>query len=143
MKGGLPMRINREKLAVSTPGGDAFSEAPAEVRPVHGVLFVLACLALVICLLLCTVAAVMMLTYAPGDPEQAGMGEIGVMMGEMAAAFLVLALWEMFRPVWLLGLALSVVLAVRRRRKPRWLWVTSLCMVGALAVMGAVMLVWI
>ena len=119
------------------------SEVPAEVRPLHGVLFVLACLAVAVCLLICPALAVMLLTSPPGAPEQAGMGEIGVMMGEMAAAFLVLALWEMFRPVWLVGLALSVVLAVRRRGKPRWLWVASLCMAGGLAVMGAVMLVWI
>ena len=118
-------------------------DAPAEVRPVHGVLFVLACLAVAFCLLIFTVWAVILLTYTPGDSEQAGMGEIGVMMGEMAAAFLVLALWEMFRPVWLVGLALSGALALRRRGKPRWLWVTSLCMVGGLAVMGAVMWVWL
>ena len=137
------MRINREKLAVSTPGGEAFSEVPAEVRPLHGVLFVLACLAVAVCLLIFTVWAVILLTYTPGDPEQAGMGEIGVMMGELGAAFIVLMLRGIFRPVWLLGLALSVVLAVRRRGKPRWLWVASLCMAGGLAVMGAVMLVWI
>jgi hypothetical protein len=137
------MRINRENLAVSTPGGDAFAETPAEVRPLHGVLFVLACLAVAVCLLIFTVWAVILLTYTPGDPEQAGMGEIGVMLGEMAAAFLVLALWEMFRPVWLVGLVLSGALALRRRGKPQWLWVTSLCMVGAMAVMGAVMRVWL
>lgn len=133
------MRKDDERLAVSTPGGDALLEAPAEVRPLHGVLFVLACLAVAVCLLIFTVWAVILLTYTPGDPAQAGMG----VLGDMAAAFLVLALWEMFRPVWLVGLALSGVLALRRRGKPRWLWVTSLCMVGALAVMGAVMLVWI
>ena len=137
------MRKDDERLAVPTLGGDAFSEAPAEVRPLHGVLFVLACLAVAVCLLICTALAVMMLTYTPGDPEHAGMGEIGVMMGELGAAFIVLMLRGIFRPVWLLGLALSVVLAVRRRGKPRWLWVASLCMAGGLAVMGAVMLVWI
>ena len=137
------MRKDDERLAAPTPGGDAFAEAPAEVRPLHGVLFVLACLAVAVCLLIFTVWAVILLTYTPGDPEQAGMGEIGVMLGEMAAAFLVLALWEMFRPVWLVGLVLSGALALRRRGKPRWLWVASLCMAGGLAVMGAVMLVWI
>jgi hypothetical protein len=137
------MRKDDERLAVPTPGGDAFSEVTAEVRPLHGVLFVLACLAVAVCLLIFTVWAVILLTYTPGDPEQAGMGEIGVMLGEMAAAFLVLALWEMFRPVWLVGLVLSGALALRRRGKPRWLWVTSLCMVGAMAVMGAVMRVWL
>ena len=119
------------------------SEVPVEVRPLHGVLFVLACLAVAVCLLIFTVWAVILLTYTPGDPEQAGMGEIGVMMGELGAAFIVLMLRGIFRPVWLLGLALSIVLAVRRRGKPRWLWVASLCMAGGLAVMGAVMLVWI
>jgi hypothetical protein len=137
------MRKDDERFAVPTPGGDALSEAPAEVRPLHGVLFVLACLAVAVCLLIFTVWAVILLTYTPGDPEQAGMGEIGVMLGEMAAAFLVLALWEMFRPVWLVGLVLSGALALRRRGKPRWLWVVSLCMVGAMAVMGAVMRVWL
>jgi hypothetical protein len=137
------MRKDDERLAAPTPGGDALSEAPAEVRPLHGVLFVLACLAVAVCLLIFTVWAVILLTYTPGDPEQAGMGEIGVMLGEMAAAFLVLALWEMFRPVWLVGLVLSGALALRRRGKPRWLWVTSLCMVGAMAVMGAVMRIWL
>ena len=137
------MRKDDERFAVPTPGGDALSEATAEVRPLHGVLFVLACLAVAVCLLIFTVWAVILLTYTPGDPEQAGMGEIGVMLGEMAAAFLVLALWEMFRPVWLVGLVLSGALALRRRGKPRWLWVTSLCMVGAMAVMGAVMRVWL
>jgi hypothetical protein len=136
------MRKDRDKLAVSTPGGDALLDAPAEVRPVHGVLFVLACLALVICLLLCTVAAVMMLTYAPGDPEQAGLGDVGVAMGELAMGFAVLMLREIFRPVWIAGLLLSGALVVRRRGKPRWIWGASLCMAGALAVMGAVMLVW-
>ena len=137
------MRKDDERLAAPTPGGDAFAETPAEVRPLHGVLFVLACLAVAVCLLIFTGWAVILLTYTPGDPEQAGMGEIGVMMGEMAAAFLVLALWEMFRPVWLVGLVLSGALALRRRGKPRWLWVTSLCMVRAMAVMGAVMRVWL
>ena len=36
-----------------------FAEAPAEVRPLHGVLFVLDCLAVAVCLLIRTVWAVM------------------------------------------------------------------------------------
>ena len=53
------MRKDDERLAAPTPGGDAFAEAPAEVRPLHGVLFVLACLAVAVCLLIFTVWAVM------------------------------------------------------------------------------------
>lgn len=53
------MRKDDERLAAPTPGGDAFSEAPAEARPLHGILFVPACLAVAVCLLICTVWAVM------------------------------------------------------------------------------------
>lgn len=42
------MRKDDERLAVPTLGGDAFAEALTEVRPLHGVLFVLACLAVAV-----------------------------------------------------------------------------------------------
>ena len=87
------MRKDDERLAAPIPGGDAFAETPAEVRPLHGILFVLACLAVAVCLLIFTVWAVILLTYTPGDPEQAGMGEIGVMMGAMAVMGAVMRVW--------------------------------------------------
>ena len=53
------MRKDDERLAAPTPGGDAFAGEPAEVKPLHGILFVPACLAVAVCLLIFTVWAVM------------------------------------------------------------------------------------
>ena len=116
------------------------SSTPAEVRPLHGILFVLACLALILCLLMVSVASFVKLTYVPGDPDEAGLGEIGVMLGDLGAAFIVLMLRSLFRPVWLVGTLLAGVLVLRRRNKPRWMWLAALCMTGGSVLMGAVMM---
>ncbi len=108
--------------------GSAPKEAEA-AKPLHGILLVLSCIALFLCLVMFLMTALMALTYdTPEAPHEAGWGVIGAGLGNLLVGFAVLMLWEIFRPVWLVGQAFSVILAVRRRGKPRWLWIASLVM---------------
>ena len=117
--------------------------SPVKAQKKHIVMFVVACVLLAGILLFLSLPTGMEapeVSDGPVDPLVL-VGGFMYMIGQyLIAAFLV---FVGVLTAWIVGLVLSGALALRRRGKPRWLWVVSLCMVGAMAVMGAVMRVWL
>ena len=139
------MRINREKLAVPTPGGDDLSEVPVKAERKHIVLFVVACVLLAGILLFLSLPTGMEtpeVSDGPADPYVV-VGSFVYMIGRyLIAAFLV---FVGVLTAWVVGLVLAVKLARRRAALPKGLWIASLSLVGAylalLVVLVAVSLV--
>ena len=140
------MRKDDERLAVPTPGGDALSEVPVKAERKHIVLFVVACV-----LLAGTLSSLIgfaELRMQPAPPS--GSVESQLPGGEILAGALVAAAYALaevmtvggFAVCWVGGGVISVLLAIDRKNKPRWLWVASLVLatahVAALAVMMGV-----
>ena len=127
MKGFLSMRINREKLAVSTPGGDAFSEVPVKAEKKHIVLFVIACVLLVVsAVLACFLMAVHLDPPQVENPEGDPLAIGALLLAGAAYGMAVLIALDLFVVNWLCGTVIMALLAMERGNKPRWLWVASL-----------------
>ena len=140
------MRINREKLAVSTAGGDAFSEVPVKAEKKHIVLFVIACVLLVVsAVLACFLMAVHLdppqVETPEGDPLAIG----ALLLAGTAYGIAVLIALALFVINWLCGMVIMALLAMERGNKPKWLWAASLtvALVGLLpaVTVGVVMMV--
>ena len=139
------MRKDDERLAVSTPGGDAFSEVPVKAERKHIVLFVVACVLLAGILILLSLPTGMEVPEAsdePADPLVLVGGFVYMIGRYLIAAFLV---FVGVLTAWIVGLVLAVKLARRRAVLPKGRWVASLALVGAylafLVVLVAVSLV--
>ena len=140
------MRKDDERLAVSTPGGDAFSEVPVKAERKHIVMFVVACVLLVVsAVLACFLMAVHLdppqVETPEGDPLAIG----ALLLAGAAYGIAVLIALALFVINWLCGMVIMALLAMERRNKPKWLWAASLtvALVGLLpaVAVGVVMMV--
>ena len=136
------MRKDDERLAVPTPGGDAFSEVPVKAERKHIVMFVVACVLLAVsAVLACFLIAVHLdppqVETPEGDPLAIG----ALLLAGVAYGIAVLIALALFVINWLCGMVIMALLAMERRNKPGWLWAASLtvALVGLLpAVLVAV-----
>ena len=140
------MRKDDERLAVPTPGGDALSEVPVKAEKKHIVLFVIACV-LMAGMLSCLVEFAELRAYEP--PEESVESQLPggeILAGVVAAAAFALAEAMMvggFAVCCVGGGVISALLAMDRKNKPRWLWISSLAMTAANGAALAVMMgVW-
>ena len=140
------MRKDDERLAVSTPGGDAFSEVPVKAERKHIVMFVVACVLLVVsavlaCFLIATHLDPPQVETPEGDPLAIG----ALLLVGVAYGMAMLIAQALFVINWLCGMVIMALLAMERGNKPRWLWVASLtvALVGLLpaVTVGVVMMV--
>lgn len=140
------MRKDDERLAVPTPGGDAFSEVPVKAEKKHIVLFVIACVLLAVsAVLACFLMAVHLdppqVETPEGDPLAIG----ALLLAGAAYGIAVLIALDLFVINWLCGTVIMALLVMERGNKPRWLWVASLtvALVGLLpaVTVGVVMMV--
>ena len=104
---------------------------PIKAKKKHIVLFVIACVLLVIatlcaCFMLSTVLDPLQLADPEGDPLATG----AVLLVGMAYVVAMGIVRIVFFVSWLTGAVIMVLLAVNRGNKPKWLWVASLA--GAL-----------
>ena len=104
---------------------------PVKAERKHIVLFVIACVLLVIatlcaCFMLSTVLDPLQLADPEGDPLATG----AVLLVGMAFVVAMGIVRIVFFVSWLTGAVIMVLLAVNRGNKPKWLWVASLA--GAL-----------
>ena len=104
---------------------------PIKAKKKHIVLFVIACVLLVIatlcaCFMLSTVLDPLQLGDPEGDPLATG----AVLLVGMAYIVAMGIVRIVFFVSWLTGAVIMVLLAVNRGNKPKWLWVASLA--GAL-----------
>ena len=104
---------------------------PIKAKKKHIVLFVIACVLLVIatlcaCFMLSTVLDPLQLGDPEGDPLATG----AVLLVGMAYVVAMGIVRIVFFVSWLTGAVIMVLLAVNRGNKPKWLWVASLA--GAL-----------
>ena len=104
---------------------------PVKAEKKHIVLFVIACVLLVIatlcaCFMLSTVLDPLQLGDPAGDPLATG----AVLLVGMAYVVVMGIVRIVFFVSWLTGAVIMVLLAVNRGNKPKWLWVASLA--GAL-----------
>ena len=104
---------------------------PIKAKKKHIVLFVIACVLLVIatlcaCFMLSTVLDPLQLADPEGDPLATG----AVLLVGMAYVVAMGIVRIVFFVSWPTGAVIMVVLAVNRGNKPKWLWVASLA--GAL-----------
>ena len=99
-----------------------------KVKKSHIVMLILAC----VCLLIALKGAkdlleVFLLAETPTYPSDAGPGGLfAILLGEWLQGAALAVLLFGFVPYLCGGLALSIVLASRRRDKPAWLWGASL-----------------
>ena len=140
------MRKDDERLAVSTPGGDAFSEVPVKAEKKHIVLFVIACVLLAVsavlaCFLMAAHLDPPQVETPEGDPLAIG----ALLLVGVAYGIAVLIALALFVINWLCGMVIMALLAMERGNKPGWLWVASLtvALVGLLpaVTVGVVMMV--
>ena len=125
------MHKDDERLAVSTPGGDAFSEVPVKAEKKHIVMFVIACMLLAGILLFLSLPTGMEtpeVSDGPADPYVVVGGFVCMIGRYLIAAFLV---FVGVLTAWVVGLVLAVKLARRRAALPKGLWIASLALVGA------------
>lgn len=104
---------------------------PIKAKKKHIVLFVIACVLLVIatlcaCFMLSTVLDPLQLGDPEGDPLATG----AVLLVGMAYVVVMGIVRIVFFVSWLTGAVIMVLLAVNRGNKPKWLWAASLA--GAL-----------
>lgn len=104
---------------------------PVKAQKKHIVLFVIACVLLVIatlcaCFMLSTVLDPLQLGDPEGDPLATG----AVLLVGMAYVVAMGIVRIVFFVSWPTGAVIMVLLAVNRGNKPKWLWVASLA--GAL-----------
>ena len=104
---------------------------PIKAKKKHIVLFVIACVLLVIatlcaCFMLSTVLDPLQLGDPEGDPLATG----AVLLVGMAYVVVMGIVRIVFFVSWLTGAVIMVLLAVNRGNKPKWLWMASLA--GAL-----------
>lgn len=104
---------------------------PIKAKKKHIVLFVIACVLLVIatlcaCFMLSTVLDPLQLGDPEGDPLATG----AVLLVGMAYVVAMGIVRIVFFVSWLTGAVIMVLLAVNRGNKPKWLWAASLA--GAL-----------
>ena len=104
---------------------------PIKAKKKHIVLFVIACVLLVIatlcaCFMLSTVLDPLQLGDPEGDPLATG----AVLLVGMAYVVAMGSVRIVFFVSWLTGAVIMVLLAVNRGNKPKWLWAASLA--GAL-----------
>ena len=104
---------------------------PIKAKKKHIVLFVIACVLLVIatlcaCFMLSTVLDPLQLADPEGDPSATG----AVLLVGMAYVVAMGIVRIVFFVSWLTGAVIMVLLAVNRGNKPKWLWAASLA--GAL-----------
>ena len=104
---------------------------PIKAKKKHIVLFVIACVLLVIatlcaCFMLSTVLDPLQLGNPEGDPLATG----AVLLVGMAYVVVMGIVRIVFFVSWLTGAVIMVLLAVNRGNKPKWLWAASLA--GAL-----------
>ena len=121
------MRKDDERLAVPTPGGDAFSEVPVKAERKHIVMFVVACVLLVVsAVLACFLMAVHLdppqVETPEGDPLAIG----ALLLAGVAYGMAMLIALALFVINWLCGMVIMALLVMERRNKPKWLWVASL-----------------
>jgi hypothetical protein len=140
------MRKDDERLAVPTPGGDAFSEVPVKAEKKHIVLFVIACVLLVVsAVLACFLMAAYLDPPQVGDPEGDPLAIGALLLVGAAYGIAVLIALALFVINWLCGMVIMALLVMERGNKPRWLWVASLtvALVGLLpaVTVGVVMMV--
>ena len=133
------MRKDDERLAVSTPGGDAFSEVPVKAERKHIVMFVVACVLLVVsAVLACFLMAVHLdppqVETPEGDPLAIG----ALLLAGVAYGMAMLIALALFVINWLCGMVIMALLVMERRNKPKWLWVASLT-VALVSLLPAVM----
>ena len=140
------MRKDDERLAVPTPGGDAFSEVPVKAERKHIVMFVVACVLLVVsAVLACFLMAVHLdppqVETPEGDPLAIG----ALLLAGAAYGMAMLIALALFVINWLCGTVIMALLVMEQGNKPRWLWVASLtvALVGLLpaVTVGVVMMV--
>ena len=117
---------------------------PVKAEKKHIVLFVIACVLLAVsavlaCFLIAAHLDPPQVETPEGDPLAIG----ALLLAGAAYGMAMLIAQGLFVINWLCGMVIMVLLAMERENKPKWLWVASLGMAGGLAVMGAVMLVWI
>ena len=112
-----------EKMDLTVP--------PVKAEKKHVVMFVIACVLLVIaalcaCFMLSTVLDPLQLGDPEGDPLATGTAILVGMAYVMAMGIVRIV----FFVSWLTGAVIMVLLAVNRGNKPKWLWAASLA--GAL-----------
>ena len=133
------MRKDAERLAVPTPGGDAFAEAPVKAERKHIVMFVIACVLLAGILLFLSLPTGMEAPEVPDGPADpyVAVGGFVYMIGRyLIAAFLVLV---GVLTAWIVGLVLAVKLARRRAALPKGLWIASVVLTGLYLLLLAVL----
>ena len=110
-----------------------------KVKKGHIVMLVLAC----VCLLIALKGAkdlleVFLLAETPTYPSDVGAGGLfAILLGEWLQGAALAVLLFGFVPYLCGGLALSIVLASRRRDKPAWLWGLSLGLVVLFGLIAA------
>ena len=140
------MRKDDERLAVPTPGGDAFSEVPVKAEKKHFVLFLIAGVLLVVsAVLACFLMAVHLDPPQVENPEGDPLAIGALLLAGAAYGMAMLIALALFVINWLCGMVIMALLAMERGNKPRWLWVASLtvALVGLLpaVTVGVVMMV--
>lgn len=132
------MRKDDERLAVPTPGGDALSEAPVKAERKHIVLFVVACVLLVVsavlaCFLIAAHLDPPQVETPEGDPLAIG----ALLLAGAAYSMAMLIAQALFVINWLCGMVIMALLAMERRNKPKWLWGASLGLVILFGLIAA------
>ena len=132
------MRKDDERLAVSTPGGDAFSEVPVKAEKKHIVLFVIACVLLAVsavlaCFLMAAHLDPPQVETPEGDPLAIG----ALLLAGVAYGMAMLIALALFVINWLCGMVIMALLAMERGNKPKWLWGASLGLVILFGLIAA------
>ena len=112
---------------------------PAKVRKSHVIMLILSCVFLFIALKGAgDLLEVFLLPESPSYPSDAGSGGLfAILLGEWLQGAALAVLLFGFVPYLCGGLALSIVLASRRRDKPAWLWGLSLGLVVLFGLIAA------
>lgn len=102
---------------------------PVRAQRKHIVLFVVACVFLLISLSgAWDLVEVFLLPDAPSPPADEGM-EMGLsvaLLGVVLEGFALFVLLVAVIPCWCMGTVLTVLLAMNKHDKPKWLWAASL-----------------
>lgn len=123
-------------------------ELPAKVQTKHIVMLILSCVFLLISLSgerdLLEIFLLPDAPFADGpatpSDDGTGMGWFGVFLGEAVKGFALFVLLAALIPCWGLGTVITVLLAMNRHDKPKWLWMVSLGMAVVFVLIGAVLI---
>ena len=114
------------------------SEVPVKAKRKHIVLFVIACVLLVVsavlaCFLMAAYLDPPQVETPEGDPLAIG----ALLLAGAAYGMAMLIAQALFVINWLCGMVIMALLAMERRNKPKWLWGASLGLVILFGLIAA------